>query len=61
LADGVLPFIFLYLIKDYYKVSWDFIVNASPEYSFMVLFCCAGFMIIAISRIIYDVLRRVIK
>lgn len=61
LLDGVVPFVFLYLIKDYYKVSWDFIINASPEYSFVVIFCCVSFMIIALSRIMYSVLRRTIK
>lgn len=61
LLGGVVPFVFLYLIKDYYKVSWDFIINASPEYSFVVIFCCVSFMIIALSRIMYSVLRRTIK
>lgn len=57
-VDGILPFAFLYLIKDYYDVSWEFILNASPEYSFITIFCCVSFMIIAISRIIYSILRR---
>lgn len=61
LVDGLIPFVFLYLIKDYYKVSWDFIINASPEYSFIVIFCCVSFMIIAFSRILYSILRRMIK
>jgi len=61
LADGVIPFTFLYLLKDYYRVSWDFIINASPEYSFIVLFCCVGLIIVAISRGVYDVLRRTLK
>lgn len=61
LVDGFIPSVFLYLIKDYYKVSWDFIINASPEYSFIVIFCCVGFIIIACSRIIYSILRRTLK
>ena len=61
MVDGFIPFMFLYLIKDYYKVSWDFIINASPEYSFVVIFCCVSFMIIACSRVIYSILRRTLK
>ena len=61
IVDGILPVIFLSIIKNYFDVSWDFMINASPEYSWIVIFSCVGLVIIAWMRIVYTLLRRKIK
>ncbi len=58
ILDGILPLVFLISIRNYFDVSWNFILNASVEYSFTMLFCCICCIILAFARIIYTLLRK---